>query len=328
MKIAFIFAEKAIGDLFSQKVLDKLASIADLSLNRGDAGIENLKKTIAGADIAVTSWGTPPLTAEILDCAPGLRLVIHAAGSVKPIVTDALWERGIKVVSSAKPLGEGVAETTLGFTISACKNYYNLNAEIHAGGYRKGYEDIRELYGLTVGVVGAGWAGRHYIKLLQMFDVEILVSDPYLSSDHIADLGGRKTELEELLVNSDVVSLHAPSIPETRHMINAGTLSMMKRDAILINTARGSLVDEAALFAHMEKGNLKYACLDVYDPEPILPDNPLRSLPNVIMTPHIAGLAVNGKGKLGAHTLHIAQLYISGQPLECEVTEEMLATMA
>ena len=103
---------------------------------------------------------------------------------------------------------------------------------------------------------------------------------------------------------------------------------MMKKDAVLINTARGSIVDEEALYEHMKAGNLKYACLDVYDPEPILPENPLRTLPNVIMTPHIAGLATNGKLRIGAHVAEEIERYLKGEKMLCEVTKEMLATIA
>ncbi len=328
MKLAVIFDEAVLDKRFTARDLEELKNTFDVSFTEGKATVESVKVAIKDAEIAITSWGSPALDKEILDCAPNLKLVIHAAGSVKPIVTDELWARGIRVISSAKPLGEGVAETALGFTISASKNFYNLNSNIHAGGYREGYDQIRELYDITVGVIGTGWAGRHYIELLQMFGVEVLAYDPFVDADRLAQLGAKKAEFEEVLTKSDIISIHAPSIPETYHMINAETLAMMKKDAILINTARGSIVDESALYEHMKNGNLKYACLDVYDPEPILPENPLRTLPNVILTPHLAGLAANGQKRLGEHSLRIAKLYKDGQPLECEVTEAMLATIA
>jgi len=328
MKFALIFAEKSIPNIISQKCIDGLRELGEVVLNEGDASYENLKKTIKDADVAITSWGSPALTEELLDCAPNLKLVIHAAGSVKPIVTDAMWERGIRIVSSAKALGEGVAETALGFSISASKNFYFLNSNIHAGGYKEGYSNIKELVDITVGVVGCGWAGKHYIKLMSNFGVEIIAYDPYVNAETLEALGAKKTELEDVLKNSDILSIHAPNIPETHHMFNAETLAMMKKDAVLINTARGAIIDEKALYEHMAAGNLKYACLDVYDPEPILPENPLRTLPNCIMTPHLAGLTNNGKLKLGKHALYIAKQYVNGEKLDCEVTKDMLATMA
>ena len=299
---------------------------ASTSINPGAPTVENIKATIKDADVAITSWGNPLMTEDILNECPNLKLLMHAAGSVKPVVTDELWDRGVRVCASTKPLGTGVAETTLGFAISASKNFYALNDDIHNGGY--GVKDVKELYELTVGVVSAGFVGRHFIKLLGNFGVDILLYDPFVTAEQAEKMGCKKAELNELLASSDIVSLHAPSIPETYHMINADTLKLMKKDAILINTSRGSVLDEKALYEHMKAGNLKYACLDVYDPEPIEADNPLRTLKNVIMTPHIAGLAANGILRIGAHSAEEIQRFINGEPLECEVRKEMLDKMA
>lgn len=111
-------------------------------------------------------------------------------------------------------------------------------------------------------------------------------------------------------------------------MLNAHTLPLMKRDAVLINTARGSIIDEDALYQHMKAGNLKYACLDVTDPEPPAKDHPLRSLPNVILTPHLAGLVNNGKRRIGMHVLQEIQRFLAGEPMECEVTSDILDRLA
>ena len=111
-------------------------------------------------------------------------------------------------------------------------------------------------------------------------------------------------------------------------MFNAETFKLMKKNAVLINTARGSIVDEKALYEHMAAGNLKYACLDVFDPEPLALDNPLRTLPNVILTPHLAGLKRNGQRRIGMHAAEEIERYINGEKMECEVTKDMLATMA
>ena len=181
---------------------------------------------------------------------------------------------------------------------------------------------------MTIGVISCGWVGRHYIKLLQNFDVDVLLYDPYVSEEKCAEMGCKKADLETLLSVSDIVSVHAPSIPATNHMLNAETLRLMKKDAILINTARGSIIDEKALYEHMLAGNLKYACLDVFDPEPPAVDNPLRTLPNVILTPHLAGLAMNGRRRIGMHAAEEIEKFLNGEKMDCEVTKDMLATMA
>ena len=328
MKIAIIASKDRRNSVFTERGLNMLRELGEVVMNEGEADLESVKATIKGADIAITSWGNTTLTAEILDEAPDLKLVFHAAGSIKPIVSDEIWKRGIRICASTKPLGEGVAETALGFAISACKNFYQLNDDIHNGGYNENLKNVRELYELKFGVISAGFVGRHLIKLLGAFGVEVLLYDPYVTEEKARAMGARKAELEELLRESDIVSLHAPSIPATNHMINKDTLALMKKDAILINTSRGSVLDETALFEHMAAGNLKYACLDVYDPEPLAADNPLRTLKNVILTPHIAGLATNGRLRIGIHAAEEIGRFLKGEPMLCEVREEMLATMA
>lgn len=175
------------------------------------------------------------------------------------------------------------------------QNVFAFNKSIHAGGWVTDYSVISEMFGLTIRVVGCGFAGAHYITLLHPFGVEVLAYDPLLSARQIAEMGARKVDLPILFSASDVVSLHAPSIGETHHMVDEQMLALMKDHAVLINTARGSLVNEAALAKLMRQGKLKYACLDVTDPEPPEADSPLRQIPNCILTPHLAGLANNGK---------------------------------
>ncbi|MBE6931512.1 MAG: hydroxyacid dehydrogenase [Ruminococcaceae bacterium] len=329
MKIALLQSNSTVKNIFSDRALNLLRTYGDVVINDSESTEpDQIKKVIEGADVAITSWGNTNLTKDILDCCPNLGLIMHAAGSIKPVVSDTVWERGIRVSGSPKPLGMGVAETALGFTISASKNFYNLNVNCHNGGWVEGKENIRELFDLRVGVLGSGWAGAHYLRLLQNFDVETVLYDPYCSEEKAASLKTRLVSFEELLRTSDIISIHAPSIPETDNMFRAETLAMMKKDAILINTARGSIVNEDDLYAHMKAGNLKYACLDVFKPEPPVADHPLRSLPNVIITPHLAGLTTNGLKRIGMHSAEEIGRYINGERMLCEVTQDMLATMA
>ena len=328
MKTAFIMNESTRSMVINQKAIDYFKSLGEVSFNNGDTGSESVKKAIKDADIAITSWGNNPIDEDILSVCPNLKLVAHAAGSVKPVVSDALWEKGVRVISSACPLGEGVAETALGFSISASKNFYNLNTSVKSGGWNEGKENIRELFDLNIGVIGAGWAGKHYIKLMQNFYVDVYCYDPFVSEDTLSSLGAKKVELDWLLSNCDIVSIHAPSIPSTYHMINKDTLGLMKKDAVLINTARGTIIDEEALYEHMAEGNLKYACIDVFDPEPPVKENKLLTLDNVIVTPHLAGLAQNGLKRIGTFVCEEVAHFLEGKPMRGEVTKEMLAKMA
>ena len=328
MKTAFIMDPATRNMVINEKAVNYFRSLGEVAFNESSPDKENVKKVIKGADIAVTSWGNTAIDGEILSCCPDLRFVAHAAGSVKPVVSDELWEKGVRVLSSACPLGEGVAETALGFTISASKNFYALNRSVKSGGWAQGKENIRELFDLKIGVIGCGWAGKHYIKLLRAFYVDVFCYDPFVDAAAMRALGAEKCELEYLLKECDIISVHAPSIPSTYHMINRETLAMMKKDAVLINTARGTIIDEAALYEHMAAGNLKYACIDVFDPEPPSKDNPLLTLENVIVTPHLAGLANNGLKRIGAFVCEETAHFLDGKPVRGEVTREMLAKMA
>ena len=325
--IAIALSGPAVKRLFSESALLRLRALGDLVLNpdQDEPGGERLLALAKDADVLITSWGSPRLTREIVERLPKLKCVAHAAGSVKPIVSDALWEKGVRVASSAKVLGMGVAETALGYTIAAVKNLFNVSRSLAGGGWHEEYDGIREMFGLKIGVVGGGMAGSHYMKLLSLFDVDILLCDPFITETQAREqFNAQKLSFEDLLRQADVVSVHAPSIPETYHMFDEGALNRMKRDATLINTARGSIIDEAALCRHMQSGNLKYACLDVFDPEPPAIDNPLRALPNCILSPHLAGLTHNGLLRIGAHCAAEIERFLAGEAMLTEITREQL----
>lgn len=327
MKIAMLLSKSNQQKTMSEKIIARFSQMGQITWNETDGNDpEALKQVIRGADVAVTSWGTPKLTADILDQAPDLKLILHAAGSVKPFVTDEIFRRGIRVISSAQVLSRGVSETALGFTLSAAKNFYELNTMTHAGCWDN--PRVTELFDITVGIIGFGFAGRHYAELLQNFDVEVIASDPGVSAQEMAKVGVTKVEMEEVFRRSDILSIHAPELPSTYHIVNADSLATMKDGAILINTARGSLVDEAALAQALISGKLKYACIDVTDPEPPLGDSPLRKLSNCILTPHIAGQANNGLRRIGLHCFRQMENALNGKPVEGEVTRESLSTIA
>ncbi len=326
MKIALIAAAtEQRNKIFPQHILDKLAARGELAVNAGGNTPEDIKPVMKDADVAITSWGSPHITREYLDEAPALKLIIHAAGTVSPIVDDEIWRRGIRVISSSLAIGQGVAETALALALSASKDFYRLNNQVHAGCWRENVDrTVVDMVDITFGVIGAGMVGRHLLGLLKCYDIDVVVYDPYVSEEVCASLGARKVELEELLRVSDIVSVHAPSIPETDHMLNADTLKLMKKDAGLVNTARGSIIDEQALYEHMAAGNLRFACLDVTNPEPPAFENPLRKLNNVIMLPHIAGVVNNGLARIGRHVIREMDRFIGGEPSQNEITEAMM----
>lgn len=321
MRIAFLQGEHQRERVFLPDHMEQFRMLGEVVLNEetGDPSEDRMAELIRDADIAVTSWGCGSLTRRVLDRAPGLRLVLHAAGSVKPILSPELWERGIRLTQASEALGRGVAETALGLTIASLKDMWRLSRLTREGEWGP-LSQVREMYGIRVGVLGAGRAGSQYIRLLRAFDVEILVYDPYVDEAAAAAMGARKADLEEVLRESDVVSIHLPSLPATYRLLNRERLKLLKDSCILINTARGTVIDEEALVAELRQGRL-FACLDVTDPEPPESDHPFRSLPNVILLPHIAGAVNNGLYRLGRFVLEDFQSFLHGRPMVGEVTQ-------
>lgn len=328
INIALLAGNRTLNRVFHNQHMEQLKKLGNVRLHSYEHPLTEAQLTeqLSDADIAISSWGCRELTEEILSRATNLKAVLHAAGTVKGIVTPQLWERGIRVSSGAEALGIGVAETAIGLTIASLKDMWRLSQYMREGGWG-GTERVTELYGIKVGVVGAGNAGRQYMKLMRNFEVELLVFDPLVTEEQAAAMGATKASFQQLLTQSDVISIHAPALPETYRMFNDDAFGLMKDDCILINTARGSIIDEAALVQHLRRGRL-FACLDVTDPEPPAADHPFRELPNVVLLPHIAGSVNNGLYRLGAFTIGDLQRLLNGEMMRGEVTEAQLNTIA
>ncbi|MEV6731225.1 MULTISPECIES: hydroxyacid dehydrogenase [unclassified Streptomyces] len=287
---------------------------ADLLLTGFDHDEPELHRRLAEAEVLFTGWGCPPLDAEALDRMPRLRAVVHAAGSVKQHVTEACWERGLLVSSAAAANAVPVAEYTLAAILFANKRVLE---SAHAYRAARGPIDLLRRYPAvgnyhrTVGIVGASLIGRRVMGLLRPFDLRVLVHDPYADPAELAALGGECCALDELLRRSDVVSLHAPALPQTRHLLDAARLALMPDGATLVNTARGSLVDTVALTEELVAGRL-HAVLDHTEPEVLPTGSPLYNLPNVLLTPHVAGSLGGELDRLAAMAVEELERYAMG----------------
>jgi phosphoglycerate dehydrogenase-like enzyme len=319
-----------IGQMYYERLINTRA-MADLSEfaevihhnNQLPAQKTDLLQLLANADACITSWEVAQLDEDVIKAAPKLKALVHMGGSVKKIVSNALWDKGIKVFSARPALAKDVAETTLGLMIIGMKNIWPLAHLVRAGGWRKSrYWPSRELHCNKVGIIGASEVGRHVITLLNPFNAIILLYDPYVSEAEANKLGVRKVSLEEIARESDIISLHAPFLPATEKMINAELLKMMKDDCILINTARGALIDEPAMVVELQKGRL-FAFLDVTNPEPPALDSPLRSLENVVLMPHLAG-CITDCSHLSILAVEELRRFFGGEPLINEITLDIM----
>ncbi|MEU0950090.1 hydroxyacid dehydrogenase [Streptomyces canus] len=282
---------------------------------------------LAEAEILISGWGCPRLTAEVLAEAPRLRAVMHAAGSVRPVVSDALWERGITVSSAADANAGPVASYTLALISLAARRTLTM-ASRYAEEWPS-FEDRSGADGHTVGIVGASRIGRRVIAGLADADAgyRLLLSDPYITDEEAHRLGATRVGLAELCRRSDVVSVHAPLLPETTGLLDAEMLALMPDGSVLINTARGAIVDTNALTRECFSGRLE-AYLDVTFPEPLPYDHPLLYMPNVLVTPHIAGAQGSEVRRLGQYAVAEVERWVAGEPLHGEVTREALPRLA
>lgn len=244
------------------------------------------------AEVIFSTWGMPLLSAEQLAFLPRLKAVFHAAGSVKPFA-EPLFARGITVVSAAAANAVPVAEFTLSqilFSLKLGWQHHRLLRQIQGPeGWRQ--LDIPGAYGTTVGIISLGLIGRKLCELLRPIQVKKIACDPFAPDTAFRDLGVQSGTLEEVFRNSNVVTLHAPNLPQTKGMITGALLASMKPNATFINTSRGALVREEELAAVLRSRPDLTALLDVTHPEPPVAGSPLYQLPNVVLTPHMAGSA-------------------------------------
>ncbi|UGY95275.1 hydroxyacid dehydrogenase [Streptomyces gobiensis] len=320
------------GSLLADGALDRLSGVAavDTALLITDFEDPAHTTALASAEVLFTHWGCPPLTGPALQRMPRLRAVVHAAGSVKQHITDAVWQRGIVVSTAAQANAQPVAEYTLAAILFANKRVLESAQSYRT--LRNGTAPLKSATGLgnyqrTVGIVGASRIGRLVIELLRPFDLTVLVYDPHLDPEEARELGAETVGLDELTRRGDVVSLHAPQLPQTHQMFGRRRLGLLGDGATLINTARGTLVDTEALTRELVSGRI-YAVIDVTDPEVLPADSPLYDLPNVLLTPHIAGSLGHELGRMADAAIAELARYARGLPFRHAVDPGTLTRSA
>ncbi|MFI1962778.1 hydroxyacid dehydrogenase [Streptomyces pathocidini] len=289
---------------------------------------------LSRAEVLISCWGCPPLDEDALARAPRLRAVIHAAGSVKGLgIPEDRWGRTLRVSSAATANALPVAQYTLAAILMAGKRSFGLASTYRTDGFRA-YPASTDTGNTdrTVGVVGASRIGRIVLELLRPHGFRLLVADPYLSAAEAHGLGAELTELDALLTRSDIVTLHAPLLPGTHRLIDDRRLGLLRDGAVLVNTARGELVDTDALVRHCagypgRTGRID-AVLDVTDPEPLPTGHDLFSLPNVFVTPHIAGALGRELRTLGTFAVDEVERFVQGRPMRGEVAVDDLSSIA
>ena len=228
------------------------------------------------------------VTKDVVASAKKLKFIGRAGVGLDNIDLDAAKAKGIEVVNSPEASSISVAEHAMTLLLSFSKLISKADKGMKAGNWEKKKLKGDEVFEKTLGVVGFGRIGREVAVRAKAFGMKVIAYDPVLKADDAAKAGIALVSLEDLLKRSDYVTLHVPDMESTRKMINAERISLMRKDAVLINTSRGSVVDEKTLIKALEEGRIKGAALDVYEKEPVDKTNPLTILSNVVLTPHIA----------------------------------------
>lgn len=270
---------------------------------------------LAEAEILVGHWGCPTLTEQVLAGAPKLRLFAYAAGTVKWQVTDAVWQRDLIVTSAAAANAVPVADYAVAAILLANKGVFLVREKLRDPSVSVPLDLTRiGNCGARVGIVGASFVGRLVIERLRDTDLVVSVYDPYLSTEEAARLGVEKVDdLDDLCASVDLLSIHAPDIPATRGMIGAVQLALLHDGVTMVNTARPALVDQDALTAELIAGRLA-AVLDVTEPDPLPAGHPLLALPNVFVTPHVAGAMGNELRRLSELAVVEVERFVAGEP--------------
>jgi D-3-phosphoglycerate dehydrogenase len=258
---------------------------------------EFIKESIKDAEVVLS--GFAPMTASIMDANPALKVIGIARGGPVNVDAAAATARGVMLIGTVGRNAISVADQTMGLILSESRHIARLSMALKTGTYfadvnklgRKYLEGyaFQELEGKTLGLIGFGEVGRRVAKRARSFDMKVQVFDPYITTEALMKDECMKTELEPLLRTSDFISIHAKLTPETTHMLNKERLALMKPSAVIVNTARGEIIDEKALYEALMEKRIAGAALDVFEEDPVKPDNPMLKLDNVIATPHTAG---------------------------------------
>jgi phosphoglycerate dehydrogenase-like enzyme len=285
---------------------------------------------LSEAEAIVSSWGGAILNDELLAAMPKLKIYFYGAGTIKDLMTPAAWDRGIRITNAVAANAVPVAEFVLAQVIFSLKRgwEYMQQAKADSPHLWQTNKPVAGAYRSKVGIVSLGQIARKTCELLKPFDLDVYVSTSYGTPALAEELGVTFTSMEEIFKTCDVVSIHLPSNERTKNMIGKELLAAMKPESTLINTARGAVINQPELIEFLKERPDVYACIDVIEPEPPESGCPLFKLPNVVLTPHLAGSMGGETRRLAEYMIAEIDRYLAGEPLQWEISREAAATMA
>lgn len=329
-RAAFILSQWAFDQIYGPDLRAEIAQRVDLISPDpipGDRAADH-PAILAQTEVIFSGWGGPKLDEKLLAMLPELKAVFYGAGSIRGIVSDAFWARRVPIASAWAANAEPVAEYTLATVLLSLKRFWTYAAEVRRLGRYPGPQPVAGGYGSTVGLISLGMIGRRVAELLRPFEIKVIAYTPDLSAAEAVTMGVELVSLDEVFRRSDVVSLHTPWLPETEGLITGSHFALMKPNATFINTARGAVVREPEMIEALQRRPDLQAILDVTHPEPPPPGSPLYTLPNVVLTPHIAGAVGPECRRLGRYMIEELDRWRAGEVMRWQVSRERAQTMA
>ncbi|NJN84845.1 MAG: hydroxyacid dehydrogenase [Caldilineaceae bacterium] len=329
LRALYVLNSEAYRNIYGPTEQAEIADLVELiGAPQTAQSIHDQPELLAQAEIILSGWGMPKLDADFLAAAPNLKAVFYGAGSIKNIVSDDFWARNIPITSSYAANAVPVAEFTISQILFCLKKGWQHALAIRERGQMVKRLTVPGAYGRTVGVVSLGMIGQLVCRHLLAFELEVIAYDPYVDTAIADDLGVSLCPLDELFRRGDVVTLHTPWLPETEGLITGAHFAQMKPDATFINTARGAIVREAEMIDVLRQRSDLFALLDVTYPEPPAAGSPLYTLPNVVLTPHLAGSRDQECQRMGRVVVDELRRFVHGEPLEWAISREHAAIMA
>jgi len=329
LKGLYILNKDLFSDIYGEKEREDIEKVVDIYAPvQSSEDIRVNLDLLKDVEVIFSGWGAPMLDKQFLDSAPKLKAIFYGAGSVKYFTTEEFWDRKIYLTSAYAANAVPVAEYTLSQILFCLKAGWKTNYLTRNKIYQRDDKSVLGAYGSTVGIISLGMIGSKVCELLKNFDINVIAYSYHSDEERAKRLGVTMVSLEELFKKSDVVSLHTPWLKQTENMIIGHHFESMKTNASFINTARGAVVNEKDMIDVLSKRKDIQAVLDVTYPEPPDEDSPLFTMPNVALTPHIAGSIGAECNRMGRYMVDELYRFINGEKLNWEVTKDKADKLA
>ena len=329
MNIYVSIPNNETGNSFiTEKSLSELEKVGTVkrNLTENNLSADELVKEAADAEIIVCGWGTIKFEKEVTDRLPNLKMIAYVGGSMASVVDETVYEKGIVTLTGNYIFAKSVAEGCLAYILCSLRELERYMKQVREGGWNENWSN-KGLFGKKIGIVGFGEIAKNFVKMLKPFDMEILINSGHVTEEMAKDYGARTASKEEIFETCDIISLHMGLTEKTKKSINRELMEKLKPTALLVNTARGGVVDEEVLEELLAEGKF-FAALDVFSIEPLPVDSKLRTLPNAMLIPHMGGPTIDMREYIVCSFAKDIKAFAKGEQLKNEILADASARMS